>query len=41
MIMDLKATTKEAAIDEMIDRYAQVGVITDKADYKTHIMQRE
>lgn len=41
MIMDLKATTKEATIDEMIDRYAQVGVISDKADYKKHILARE
>ncbi|KRL09980.1 MAG: fructose-specific PTS transporter subunit EIIC [Schleiferilactobacillus perolens] len=41
MILDLKATTKEGAIDEMIDRYAKVGVITDKADYKAHILKRE
>ncbi|WP_204122449.1 PTS fructose transporter subunit IIABC [Lacticaseibacillus mingshuiensis] len=41
MIMDLKATTKEAAIDEMVDRYAEVGVINDKALYRSDILKRE
>ncbi|MFD1431395.1 PTS fructose transporter subunit IIABC [Lacticaseibacillus yichunensis] len=41
MIMDLKATTKEAAIDEMVDRYAEVGVINDKELYRSDILKRE
>ncbi|MGR3741871.1 PTS fructose transporter subunit IIABC [Companilactobacillus sp. DQM5] len=41
MILDLKATTKEAAIDEMIDKYADVGVIDDKELYRADIMKRE
>jgi PTS system fructose-specific IIC component len=41
MIMDLKATTKEAAIDEMIQQYHQVGVVTDEELYKKDILARE
>lgn len=41
MIMDLKATTKEAAIDEMIQQYHQAGVITDEKLYKKDILARE
>lgn len=41
MIMDLKATTKEAAIDEMIDKYYDVGVIDDKELYRADILKRE
>lgn len=41
MIMDLQATTKEAAIDEMIARLLASGRITDAIDFKEHIMARE
>lgn len=41
MIMDLKATTKEAAIDEMVNRYHQVGIVSDAAKYKAAILKRE
>ena len=41
MIMDLKATTKEDAIEEMVDKYYQVGVIDDKELYKADILKRE
>ena len=41
MIMDLKATTKEDAIEEMVDKYYQVGVIDDKDLYKADILKRE
>ncbi|TGD25434.1 PTS fructose transporter subunit IIC [Companilactobacillus suantsaicola] len=41
MIMDLKATTKEEAIEEMVDKYYQVGVIDDKDLYKSDILKRE
>lgn len=41
MIMDLKATTKEAAIDEMIDRYHQAGVVQDVPTYRAAILKRE
>ncbi|MFD1471366.1 PTS fructose transporter subunit IIABC [Companilactobacillus mishanensis] len=41
MIMDLKATTKEEAIDEMVDKYFEVGVIDDKELYKSDILKRE
>ncbi|APU71487.1 PTS fructose transporter subunit IIC [Companilactobacillus crustorum] len=41
MIMDLKATTKEEAIEEMVDKYYQVGVIDDKELYKKDILKRE
>lgn len=41
MIMSLKATTKEAAIDEMIARYHDVGVIGDVGNYRQAILKRE
>ncbi|TCD46313.1 PTS fructose transporter subunit IIC [Streptococcus sp. X16XC17] len=41
MIMDLQATTKEAAIDEMIDNLVVHGVVTDFAAFKDGIMNRE
>lgn len=41
MIMDLKATTKEAAIDEMIAKDVEAGVLSDAAKYKTAILARE
>lgn len=41
MIMDLKATTKEAAIDEMVQNYADKGVIDDAELYKSDILKRE
>lgn len=41
MIMDLQATTKEAAIDEMVARYAASGIITDAALYTKDLLKRE
>ncbi|WP_159543867.1 fructose-specific PTS transporter subunit EIIC [Streptococcus halichoeri] len=41
MIMDLKATTKEAAIDEMITSLTKHGVVSDYDTFKTGIMNRE
>ncbi|MBM7636831.1 PTS fructose transporter subunit IIABC [Streptococcus saliviloxodontae] len=41
MIMDLQATTKEAAIDEMISSLVASGVVTDFDTFKTGIMNRE
>ncbi|MBA1434972.1 fructose PTS transporter subunit IIA, partial [Bombilactobacillus bombi] len=41
MIMDLKATTKEAAIDEMIDNYKKHDVIDDVQLFKADILKRE
>ncbi|MFL2095612.1 PTS fructose transporter subunit IIABC [Marinilactibacillus psychrotolerans] len=41
MILDLQATEKEAAIDEMIGRLSEKNVISDKETYKEGIMQRE
>lgn len=41
MIMDMKATTKEAAIDEMVKKYAASGIITDADLYKKDILRRE
>ncbi|MGF0048296.1 PTS fructose transporter subunit IIABC [Streptococcus hyointestinalis] len=41
MIMDLKATTKEAAIDEMITSLVDNGAVTDFDMFKTGIMNRE
>ncbi|EHE85451.1 PTS fructose transporter subunit IIABC [Latilactobacillus curvatus] len=41
MIMDLQATTKEAAVDEMVARYKDIGVITDDALYRKDILARE
>lgn len=41
MIMDLKATSKEAAIDEMIIKLVDTGVVTNFAIFKDGIMKRE
>ena len=41
MILDLKATSKEAAIDEMIKSLVDKGVVTDFETFKTGIMNRE
>ncbi|MFJ1627112.1 PTS fructose transporter subunit IIABC [Marinilactibacillus psychrotolerans] len=41
MILDIQATEKEAAIDEMIERLSEKNVISDKETYKEGIMQRE
>lgn len=41
MILDLQATTKEAAIDEMISRLADEGIINDFGTFKEGIMARE
>ncbi|HFH9207480.1 TPA: fructose-specific PTS transporter subunit EIIC [Streptococcus agalactiae] len=41
MIMDLKATSKEAAIDEMITKLVDTGVVTNFAIFKNGIMKRE
>ena len=41
MIMDLQATTKEAAIDEMISSLVDKGIVIDFDTFKTGIMNRE
>ena len=41
MLLDLQATTKEAAIDEMINSLVDNGVVTDFDVYKAGIMARE
>ncbi|HEO6234630.1 TPA: PTS sugar transporter subunit IIA [Streptococcus agalactiae] len=41
MIMDLKATSKEAAIDEMITKLVDTGVVTNFAIFKDGVMKRE
>ncbi|HEO0837839.1 TPA: fructose-specific PTS transporter subunit EIIC [Streptococcus agalactiae] len=41
MIMDLKATSKDAAIDEMITKLVDTGVVTNFAIFKDGIMKRE
>ncbi|MCC5890538.1 MAG: PTS sugar transporter subunit IIA [Alkalibacterium sp.] len=41
MIMDLQATTKEEAVNEMIKRLAQKEVISDSHTFKEGIMNRE
>lgn len=41
MIMDLKATSKEAAIDEMITKLVDTCVVTNFAIFKDGIMKRE
>ncbi|HGH7779650.1 TPA: fructose-specific PTS transporter subunit EIIC [Streptococcus agalactiae] len=41
MIMDLKATSKEASIDEMITKLVDTGVVTNFAIFKDGIMKRE
>ncbi|MDE7493331.1 fructose-specific PTS transporter subunit EIIC, partial [Streptococcus agalactiae] len=40
-MMDLKATSKEAAIDEMITKLVDTGVVTNFAIFKDGIMKRE
>jgi PTS system fructose-specific IIC component len=41
MIMDLQATTKKAAIDEMVQKMYDAGRISDIAVYKEGILNRE
>ena len=41
MLLDLQATTKEAAIDEMINSLVDTGVVTDFDVFKAGIMARE
>lgn len=41
MIMDLNATNKSDAIDEMIDKYVAEGIVTDRAKYHKGIIDRE
>ena len=41
MIMDLQATTKEAAIDEMVNRLAETGIVSDFETFKAGILKRE
>lgn len=41
MIMDLKATSKQEAIDEMVDKMYEAGRISDKQVYKDGILARE
>lgn len=41
MIMDLKATTKAGAIDEMVQKLYDAGAIDDIATYKKGILARE
>ncbi len=41
MLLDLKATTKEAAIDEMITSLVDKGVVTNFDTFKAGIMERE
>ncbi|MER2063975.1 MAG: fructose PTS transporter subunit IIA, partial [Alkalibacterium sp.] len=41
MIMDLKARTKESAVDEMVKRLVDEGVVSDFDTFKEGIMARE
>ncbi|MEE6751855.1 fructose-specific PTS transporter subunit EIIC [Pediococcus acidilactici] len=41
MILDLKADSKESAINEMIDKYVAEGVVTDREKYLKGILDRE
>lgn len=41
MILDLKATSKEKAIDEMIHSLFKAGIILDKTAFKQDILKRE
>ncbi|MQW23830.1 MULTISPECIES: fructose-specific PTS transporter subunit EIIC [unclassified Lactococcus] len=41
MILDLKSTTKEAAIDEMVNQLVETGFVTDFATFKAGILARE
>lgn len=38
---DLKATTKDEAIDELIEILANDGKLTDKAEFKAAVLKRE
>lgn len=38
---DLKATTKDEAIDELIELLANDGKLTDKAEFKAAVLKRE
>jgi PTS system fructose-specific IIA component/PTS system nitrogen regulatory IIA component len=40
-IMDLKATTKEEAIKELVSVLASSGKVKDKDDFVKHILERE
>lgn len=40
-ILDLKATTKEAAIRELADVLTRQGKVSDEDDYIKHVMERE
>lgn len=41
MILDLKATEKEPAIDEMVNKLAETGCISDRETFKAGILKRE
>ncbi len=41
MILDLKSTTKEAAIDEMVNQLVETGFVTDFSTFKAGILARE
>jgi PTS system fructose-specific IIC component len=41
MIMDLKADSKNSAINEMIDKYVAEGIVTDRETYLKGILDRE
>ena len=41
MILDLQATTKEAAIEEMVSRFVAKGIVSDMDTFKDGIMARE
>ncbi|AXQ78852.1 PTS fructose transporter subunit IIC [Streptococcus chenjunshii] len=41
MILDLQAVTKEAAVDEMVTKLVDKGIVTDFATFKEGIMNRE
>ncbi|WP_042150144.1 fructose-specific PTS transporter subunit EIIC [Paucisalibacillus sp. EB02] len=41
MILDLQATEKESAIDEMIESLNRSGILTDVAEFKDAILKRE
>lgn len=41
MLLDLQATTKEAAIDEMVAKLAEAGVVSDFDAFKAGIVARE
>ena len=41
MILDLQATSKEAVIDEMVNKLVSEGYVNDFATFKAGIMARE